>query len=119
MLLAYVKNTLAEDLIESDFPDDPQLEGDLVGYFPQILRERFHDAIAHHRLRRELIATIVANDLVNRTGITFLRETAARTGRGPGDVARAYMIVRQVFDLDALWADINALDNKVAGATPA
>jgi glutamate dehydrogenase len=113
VLLAYVKNTLAEDLIESDFPDDPQLEGDLVGYFPQILRERFHDAIAHHRLRRELIATIVANDLVNRTGITFLRETAARTGRGPGDVARAYIIVRQVFDLDALWADINALDNKV------
>ena len=113
VLLAYVKNTLAEDLIESDFPDDPQLEGDLFGYFPTILRERFRDEIAHHRLRRELIATVAANDLVNRTGITFPRELAARTGRGPGDVARVYMIVRQIFDLDALWADINALDNKV------
>ena len=113
VLLAYVKNTLAEDLIESDFPDDPQLEADLLGYFPKILREHFREEIAHHRLRRELIATVAANDLVNRTGITFLRETATRTGRGPGDVARAYMIVREIFDLDALWADINALDNKV------
>jgi glutamate dehydrogenase len=113
VLLAYVKNTLAEDLIESDFPDDPQLESDLFGYFPPLLRDRFRDEIVHHRLRRELIATVAANELVNRTGITFLRETAARTGRGPGDVARAYMIVRQIFDLDALWADINALDNKV------
>ncbi len=113
VLLAYVKNTLAEDLIDSDLPDDPQLETDLIGYFPKILRERFRDEIQRHQLRRELIATVAANDLVNRTGITFLRETAARTGRSPGDVARAYMILRQVFDLDALWADINALDNRV------
>ncbi|HEX4192476.1 MAG TPA: NAD-glutamate dehydrogenase, partial [Stellaceae bacterium] len=104
---------LTEDLIESDFPDDPQLEADLFGYFPPVLRAQFHDEIAHHQLRRELIATIAANDLVNRTGITFLRETVSRTGRGAGDVARAYMIVRQVFDLGALWTDINALDNKV------
>ena len=113
VLLAYVKNTLAEDLIESDFPDDPQLEDDLFGYFPKILRTRFRDEIVHHRLRRELIATVAANDLVNRTGITFPHELAARTGRGVGDVARAYMIVRQIFDLDVLWADIDALDNKV------
>ena len=113
VLLAYVKNTLTEDLIDSDFPDDPQLEGDLFGYFPKILTERFRDAVRQHRLRRELIATVAANDLVNRTGITFLREIGARTGRGPSDVARAYMIVRQVFELDALWIDINALDDKV------
>jgi glutamate dehydrogenase len=113
VLLAYVKNTLTEDLIESDFPDDPQLAVDLFGYFPQVLRVRFREAIEHHRLRRELIATVAANDLVNRTGITFLRETAARTGRSAGDVARAYMIVRQVFGLDALWDDINRLDAQV------
>ncbi|HEX4193473.1 MAG TPA: NAD-glutamate dehydrogenase, partial [Stellaceae bacterium] len=56
VLLAYVKNTLTEDLIESDFPDDPQLEADLFGYFPPVLRAQFHDEIAHHQLRRELIA---------------------------------------------------------------
>lgn len=114
VLLAYVKNTLTEDLIDSDFPDDPQLEEDLFAYFPKVLVERFRKAITEHRLRRELIATVAANDLVNRTGITFVREVGARAGKGPGDVARAYMILRPVFDLDSLWAEINALDNKVA-----
>jgi glutamate dehydrogenase len=117
VLLAYVKNTLTEDLIDSDFPDDPQLAADLFGYFPKLLTEKFRDAIEHHRLRRELIATVAANDLVNRTGITFLREISARTGRSPGEIARAYMILREVFGLDALWADINALDNKVPAQT--
>jgi glutamate dehydrogenase len=116
VLLAYVKNTLTEELIASDFPDDPQLEEDLFAYFPKLLITRFDEAIKGHRLRRELIATVAANDLVNRTGITFVREVGARAGKGPGDVARAYMILRQTFDLDPLWADINALDNKVAAA---
>jgi glutamate dehydrogenase len=116
VLLAYVKNTLTEELIASDFPDDPQLEEDLFAYFPKLLIARFGEAIKAHRLRRELIATVAANDLVNRTGITFVREVGARAGKGPGDVARAYMILRQIFDLDPLWADINALDNKVAAA---
>jgi glutamate dehydrogenase len=113
MLLAYVKNTLTEDLMASDLPDDPQLAEDLFAYFPKVLVERFRSAIGAHRLRRELIATVAANDLVNRTGITFVGEVGARAGRGAGDVTRAYMILRQVFDLDALWSEINALDNKV------
>ncbi len=117
VLLAYAKIALTEDLIDSDFTDDPQLEADLFAYFPKILGERYAKAIEGHRLRRELIATVAANDLVNRTGITFVREVGARAGRPPGDVARAYMIVRQVFDLDALWADVNALDNQVPAET--
>jgi glutamate dehydrogenase len=116
VLLAYVKNSLTDDLTDSDFPDDKQLEEDLFAYFPKRLVERFRPQIERHRLRRELIATVAANDLVNRTGITFVGEVGARAGRGPGDVARAYMVVRRVFDLDALWADINALDNKVPAA---
>ena len=117
VLLAYVKTTLTEDLIDSDFPDDKQLEEDLFAYFPPVLIERFRTAIEGHRLRRELIATVAANDLVNRTGITFVGEVVARAGRQPSDVARAYMILRQVFDLDALWTEINALDNKVPART--
>ncbi|HXS42636.1 MAG TPA: NAD-glutamate dehydrogenase domain-containing protein [Stellaceae bacterium] len=117
VLLAYVKHSLTDDLIASDFPDDPQLEEDLFDYFPPKLVERFRSAIEAHRLRRELIATVAANDLVNRTGITFMREIGARSGRGPSDVARAYMIVRKIFDLDTLWGEIDALDNTVAAKT--
>jgi glutamate dehydrogenase len=117
VLLAYVKNALTDDLIDSDCPEDNQLQEDLFAYFPKRLVERFRPAIERHRLRRELIATVAANDLVNRTGITFVREVGARAGRGTGEVARAYMIVRRIFDLDAIWDEVNALDNRVPAAT--
>ena len=116
MLLAYVKTTLSDDLLESDFPDDPQLAEDLVGYFPPALGERFRAGMLAHRLRREIVATVAANDLVNRAGIAFARELGDLTGRGPGEVTRAYMIVRRIYDLDPFWEGVNALDNQVPAA---
>jgi glutamate dehydrogenase len=116
VLLAYVKTTLVDDLLASDFPDDPQLVEDLFAYFPRVLVERFRPAILAHRLRREIIATVAANDLVNRAGIAFARELGELTGRGPGEVTRAYMIVRRIYDLDDFWEAVNALDNKVPAA---
>ncbi|HUZ71357.1 MAG TPA: NAD-glutamate dehydrogenase [Stellaceae bacterium] len=116
VLLAYVKTTLVDDLLASDFPDDPQLAEDLFAYFPRVLVERFRAGILAHRLRREIIATVAANDLVNRAGLAFARELGELTGRGPGEVTRAYMIVRRIYDLDAFWDAVNALDNKVPAA---
>ena len=116
VLMAYVKTTLCEDLLESDLPDDPQLVDDLLAYFPHVLVERFRPGILAHRLRRELVATFAANDLVDRAGIAFAREIGELTGRGPGEVTRAYMIVRRIYGLGAFWDGVNALDNKVAAA---
>ncbi len=119
VLMAYVKNTLVDALGDSDLPDDPQLLPCLLGYFPPLLVERFPRAIAAHRLRREIVATVVANDLVNRGGITFLQEMRERTGRSAGDVARAYAIVKEIFAFGPLWAAVDALDNKVAASVQA
>ncbi|HJT05547.1 MAG TPA: NAD-glutamate dehydrogenase, partial [Stellaceae bacterium] len=116
VLMAYVKNTLVDALSDSDLLDDAQLLPDLHGYFPPLLIARFPRAVTAHRLRREIIATVVANDMVNRGGITFLQEMRERTGRGDADVARAYAIVKAVFGFDPLWATVNALDNQVAAA---
>jgi glutamate dehydrogenase len=116
VLMAYVKTTLYDDLLDSDLPDDPQLAEDLTAYFPHVLGERFATGIAAHRLRREIIATAAANDLVNHAGITFARELGDLTGRGPGEVTRAYMIVRRIYELDQFWAAVNALDNVVPAA---
>jgi glutamate dehydrogenase len=113
VLMAYVKNTLAHELTATDLPDDPHLKADLLAYFPHTLVQKFRPQIEAHRLRREIIATCVANELVNRCGITFVADMTERTGRGPGDTARAYGIVRGVYDLDGLWAEVTALDNKV------
>jgi len=113
VLLAYAKMSLEDDLLASDLPDAPALAADLRDYFPPALRERFAARIAAHPLRREIAATVVANDLVNRAGLTFVHDMRARTGCPPADIARSYRIVRDAYALPSLWADIEALDNAV------
>jgi glutamate dehydrogenase len=114
VLLAYAKMSLDEELLASDLPDLPELAGDLRHYFPPALRERFAKQIAAHPLHREITATVVTNDLINRAGITFIHDMRARTAQGPAEIARAYRIVREVFELPSAWANIEALDNRVA-----
>jgi glutamate dehydrogenase len=116
VLLAYAKMALYGELLASDLPDAAELDGELRGYFPAALRDRLAAQIATHPLRREITATVVTNDLVNRAGITFVDEMRTRTGRSAPEATRAYAIVRDVFDLRPLWTEIEALDNKVTAA---
>ncbi len=111
---AYSKLTLYGDLLSTDVPDDPYLVGDLSRYFPELIREEFSDHIARHRLRREIVATYVTNSLVNRVGATFVHNLEELTAAGPADIARAYVVARDAFDLRPIWRSIEALDNKVA-----
>jgi glutamate dehydrogenase len=104
---------LDHELVASDLPDAPELVPDLVGYFPPALRERFAAQIVAHPLRREIVATVVTNDLVNRAGLSFVTDLRAATGAAAPDIARSYRIVRSVFDLPELWAAIEALDGIV------
>ena len=115
MLLAYAKMSLYDELLASDLPDDPQLVDDLLRYFPRGAARALRGAIERHRLRREIIATVVTNDLVNRAGSPSSHEMRARTGRAAADIARAFASCRDVFELPPLWTEIEALDNKVAG----
>ncbi len=114
VLLAHAKLSLDQDLVASDLPDLPALAGELRDYFPPALRGRFAAQIAAHPLRREITATVVTNDLVNRAGLTFVHDMRARTGHEAPDIARAYRIVRDACELPALWGAIEALDNAVA-----
>ena len=114
VLLAYAKMTLYDVLLVSDLPEDSYLERDLVGYFPKPLEERFDTAVSRHRLRREIIATAVTNSMVNRVGATFVDQLCDDTGFSPSEIARAYAVTRDSFDLRAAWRAIEALDNKVS-----
>jgi glutamate dehydrogenase len=116
VLMAYAKNVLYDELLASDLPDDASLATDLFRYFPKQLGKRFRGAIERHRLRREIIATFVTNSMVNRAGITFVNELSERSGRPASDVARAYAITRDAFELRPLWTAIEGLDNKVSSA---
>lgn len=113
VLLAYSKIVLYQDLLAGDLPDDPLLVEDLVLYFPTLLRGKFRDAIERHRLRREIIATYVTNSMINRLRPTFVSQAAEETGKSVSDVARAFTIIRESFDLRSIWAEIEALDNKL------
>jgi glutamate dehydrogenase len=113
VLLAYSKNITYAELLDSDLPDDPRLEMDLLRYFPEPIQTRYPEAIHRHRLRREIIATVVTNSMINRVGPTFVSEMQNRTGMSTPEIARAYTIVREAFGLRDLWNGIEALDNKV------
>ena len=89
MLLAYTKLELQRALVASDVPDDPYLDADFVAYFPPSLRTGFDDALASHPLRREIVATVVANAVVNRAGISFLSRLCDETGLSLPVLARA------------------------------
>jgi glutamate dehydrogenase len=113
VLLAYVKISLEGEVLASGLPDEQRCLDILSGYFPTALRSRFSGQMEAHPLRREIITTQVVNDTVNRGGSTFVFRAMEETGATAVDVIRAYLVIREVFGLPALWAEIEALDNSV------
>ncbi|HUH06665.1 MAG TPA: NAD-glutamate dehydrogenase domain-containing protein, partial [Egibacteraceae bacterium] len=113
VLLSAAKSDLAVRLLASDLPQDPYLAATLRGYFPRLAVERFDDLLDDHRLRRELVATAVANDIVNRMGITYANRTASELGSTRVEIVRAYWAARDVANADALWSGIEELDGEV------
>ncbi|MEM7049446.1 MAG: NAD-glutamate dehydrogenase [Acidobacteriota bacterium] len=116
VLLAYAKIFLYREVLLSELPDDPAMAADLADYFPRPLREPYGDEIQSHRLRREIIATDLANSLVNRVGPTFVSRMMSETGASAPEVAKAFVVVRDAFDLRSLWSAIEALDLAVPAA---
>jgi glutamate dehydrogenase len=115
VLLAYAKLSLNQDLLESSVPDDPYLGRELDRYFPRAVAERFPDAIAQHRLRREIIATQLANSIINRGGPSLVVRIADQTGAAPPAIAGAFAAVRDSFRMTSLNGEIDGLDNRVPG----
>ncbi len=113
VLMAYCKIQLYADLLDSELPEDPYLRRDLEQYFPEPLQERYAQEMHEHRLRREIIATAVANQLVDRAGTTFAFRLGEETGASTPVLARGYAVARAVFDMQPFWEEIQSLDNKV------
>ena len=116
VLLAYAKLTLYSDLIETSVPDDPYLGKELIRYFPAELSRRYPEALEHHRLRREIIATYLTNSIINRGGPSLVARMSDETGATADRIARAFAAVRDSYGMVELNAEIDALDNKIDGA---
>ena len=82
VLLAWTKIVLAEELLDSDLPDDPYCRVDLTAYFPQPIQDGFAEQVVAHPLRREIIVTQIVNDLVNGAGLTFWPRLQGETAPG-------------------------------------
>ncbi len=114
VLLAYAKLTLYSDLLDSAVPDDPYLGRELGRYFPKEM-QRYPEALGQHRLHREIIATQLANSMINRGGPTLVVRIADQTGASAEAIAFAFAAVRDSYDMPALNDEINTLDNKIPG----
>jgi glutamate dehydrogenase len=109
VLVAYSKRSLTGALLRSSLPDDPYLDRDLRNYFPRAVVGRFGHLLAEHPLRRELVATIVSNGVVNSLGPTFVSRLVAEQGTEPADVVRAYRIAREVTGAEERWGAVEQL----------
>jgi glutamate dehydrogenase len=131
VLVAYAKRLLTDALLESDLPDEAAFDHDVRAYFPRPVVARFGHLIAEHPLRRELVATLAANDVVDALGPTFVSDLSGELGAEPAEVVRAFRIAREVtgatqrwleieglvatIDADAAWRLLDGVDDLVAG----
>lgn len=113
VLLSYGKMDLYQALLSSALPDDPYLYREIQEYFPAVLVGKFPPQMASHRLRREIIATQVTNDMVGKLGSGFHLRIAELTGMPVADITRAYIVCRDIFRLDARHQWIREADNRV------
>jgi glutamate dehydrogenase len=113
VLVAYTKLYLKERLLATTLPDDPFFVETLAEYFPTPLRRKYSEQINTHPLRREIVTNAVVNSMVNRGGITFAYRAAEETGASPDQIARAYVVCREVFDLAGFVQAVEATDNAV------
>ncbi|OZM71586.1 NAD-glutamate dehydrogenase [Amycolatopsis antarctica] len=113
-LLAHVKLDLKDELLASELPDAEVFARRLPDYFPKPLQERFGDRIGEHPLARQIITTLVVNEVVDGAGISYAFRLAEEMNATATDAVRAYAVVTGVYDLPSIWAEIDALDNVVS-----
>ncbi|HEY2203456.1 MAG TPA: NAD-glutamate dehydrogenase domain-containing protein [Pseudonocardia sp.] len=116
VLLAHVKLDLKASLLDTGLPDLPELADRLTGYFPGALTARFADTLVEHPLRREIVATVLVNELVDNAGMTHAFRLAEELGAGAEDVVRAFCVATDVFGLRELWSAVASVGPAVPAA---
>ncbi len=116
VLLAYAKLDLDAEIVASELPDQSYFTSELAGYFPRAAVTSFPDELIHHRLRREIIATSLANKIVNLAGPVFIHRTKEISSAPAARVARAFVLAEGAFGLSALKSRIDACDLRVPAA---
>jgi glutamate dehydrogenase len=110
VVLSTSKMALQAALEAGKITEDPTLTPELLGAFPKTMQERHRDAILGHRLRREIIATKIANRLVNRLGITAIFSLSEEEGASFGQAAAAFVAAERLFGMRDFWEELDTVD---------
>jgi glutamate dehydrogenase len=110
VLLSTSKMALQAALEAGRITEDPTLTPELLSAFPKTMQARHEPAILQHRLRREIIATKIANRFVNRLGITAAFTLSEEEGASFGQVAAAFVAAERLFDMRSFWEQLDTVD---------
>ncbi|GFT46568.1 NAD-specific glutamate dehydrogenase [Nephila pilipes] len=114
VLMSYARTAIKNEIIHSDLSEKDLISHDyLLGYFPKKMVTKFKDFILKHQLRREIISTCIANDVVNRMGCIFINNLTENTGIKIQEAVNIYIVVNHLYDLNSLWQKIDELDGKI------
>ena len=113
VLNCYVKVELKEALAVDDIADNSYLALWVEKAFPETLLKKYKRNIHNHILRKEIIATQIANDMVDNMGMTFCHRMMESTGESAAAVAVAYIVARDIFQMDNFQSMIRQLDYSV------
>src|SRR5690554_4330709 len=104
VLISTAKLALQDAIETSNLSDDPSLDNELLNAFPVVMQKKHKDAVLNHQLRKEIIATKLANRMINRLGLIDPFELAEEEGSSLGEVAAAFVIAERLFHADEIWA---------------
>jgi len=113
VLLSYSKMSVLNELVSSKLTEDPYFEPLLMQYFPKMMQDNFQGEIASHPLRKEIIRTIITNNIVNQLGGSIISTLKRETGASIDDIMSSYHIVLEIFGLDRLWLAAESLPTNV------
>ncbi|HKQ95772.1 MAG TPA: NAD-glutamate dehydrogenase domain-containing protein, partial [Aestuariivirgaceae bacterium] len=116
VLLAYSKIALYDDLLQSTVPDDAYLGQELKRYFPARMISEFAAEVDGHRLKREIVATLLSNSMINRGGPAFVSRLSREAGATPANIAAAFAVARDSFEFITLNQQVDGLDGRIAAA---
>ena len=113
ILVSYAKVVLKQELLDDSLAEDAVVNNMIFEAFPESLQEKYAETIKAHRLRKEIIATQLANRMVNRMGFSYCQRQNLSLGASSVETARAFVTVMALFDLHRIWESIEALDYRV------
>ncbi len=113
VLMAYEKMRVYNELLASDLPDLPYCERYLISYFPDKIYNRFNDHILNHRLKREIIATVLTNNIVNSAGVSLFYELKRDTACSYPVIASVYLMIEEILDIPTIRKALYLLDHEI------